>query len=68
MGSPIKRPCQEKKVLHMQERAIFFLQGIDVLEPPQVFNIITLAEISKVDVSAISSLHQSPIRIKVIER
>ena len=47
---------------------IFFLQGIDVLEPPQVFNVFTLAEISKVKVSVSASLHQSPIRIKVIER
>jgi len=31
-GSPIKRLCQEKKDLRKQERAIFFLQGIDVLE------------------------------------
>ena len=52
----------------MQERAIFFLQCLNVLELPPVFNVITLAEISKVNVSAISSLHQSPIRIKVIER
>jgi len=52
----------------MQERAILFMQGIDVLEPPQVFNVITLAEISKVKVSASASLHQSPIRIKAIER
>jgi len=68
LGSPIKRLCQEKKDLRKQERAIFFLQGIDVLEHTPVSNVITHAEISKVDVSAIISLHQSPIRIKVVER
>jgi len=51
----------------MQERAIF-LQCMDVIELPQVLNVFSLAEISKVKVSALSSLHQSPIRIKVIER
>ena len=44
------------------------MQGIDVLELTPVSNVITHAEISKVDVSAIISLHQSPIRIKVVER
>jgi len=66
-GVTIKRLCQEKKDLRKQERAIFFLQGIDVLEHTPVSNVITHAEISKVDVSAIISLHQSPIRIRSLK-